>query len=182
MNIQKKIYIKPKVMISFNNNNDSRSPSITGTDNNYNSVPIDEFSKTRSQHININSDVNDKDDSGKKDNIFYNTLSPTLLSPISNNSGQNPVFYKKNVGYSKKIIIKDKNKGNNNNNDNIDNNDKNDNIDNNYELGDRAVTPIQKNKYVKKMLIVDNNNIDKGNNNEGDNEKVEEEEEKKIMK
>ena len=173
MNIQKKIYIKPKVMISFNNNNDSRSPSITGTDNNYNSVPIDEFSKTRSQHININSDVNDKDDSGKKDNIFYNTLSPTLLSPISNNSGQNPVFYKKNVGYSKKIIIKDKNKENNNNND------KNDNIDNNYELGDRAVTPIQKNKYVKKMLIVDNNNIDKGNNNEGDNEKVEEEEEKK---
>ena len=168
MNIKKKVYIKPNTMLAFNNSNNSdiRSPSITGTDNNYNSLPVDDSCKSRKKHNNMNSDDNDKDDTGKKGNILYNTLSPSLLSPISNNSVQNKkqIFYKKNIAPYTKII----NLNNSNNNINNKSNKKKEEKNNRYELGDRAVTPIQKIRHIKELIRIANDN---DNDNKDEEEK-----------
>ena len=68
INVKKKVYIKQKVKMTFNTD-DSKSPSIGGTDN-YNSVQVDEFSKTRTQNMNINSDTNDKDNLNDLDYVI----------------------------------------------------------------------------------------------------------------
>ena len=123
INIKKKIYIKPKVMEMFNPN-DSKNPSIIVDEinnKNYRSVPIDE-PKKRLKHKKLNCnlnndiDVNESGKSEKKDNVIFNTLSPTLVSQEKNNNSLNQqqpnVFSKKNVNYTKKIIKNEKKNNN----------------------------------------------------------------------
>ena len=112
MAIKKKVYIRPKVVFSFNQNK-SNSPSITQVDNNYNSIPIDELSKAETQKIISSSDCNERDnlnDSKKKEKIAHENLSQNILSPICKNAGNPQIFNKKKVNYSKNTKIK-KNKG-----------------------------------------------------------------------
>ena len=142
MNIQKKIYIKPKIIITFNSN-EARSPSITQIENNFNSLPVDEFSKTGTLNYNANSDTNEKNnlnDSRKKENIFYDTLSPTIFSPLSNKP---QIFSKKNVNYLKRKKKSEEN--------------------NSFEFGNKA---NKEDNELKKKINENNNNylIDNENN------------------
>ena len=140
MNIQKKIYIKPKIIITFNSN-EARSPSITQIENNFNSLPADELSKTGAHNNNANSDTNEKNnlnDSGKKENIFYDTLSPTIFSPLSNKP---QIFSKKNANFLKrKKKLEEKNS---------------------FEFGDKAIKPNLNNQKNNKVIIINNNEEDK---------------------